>query len=265
MTSPGGFSPQGSNEQQFLAWLEEKLRSQPKPSFVLPVLGGNPPTSDPTNMWVLFDGRLRVRWWDGSAWQYREYAPITPTAPAPPAPPAKPPAAKTRTKTWTAEWTQTYQGDGDKRTDDRGNKYLVYGSSGDSFNGRNRSLIGFDYADIDSTLTGSTVKRVQLRLTNVHAYWNSGVDIWFGIHNVTSEPASWPSGSIVRSKISKQHFGKPQTKTVDLPLEFATRIRAGTGKGIAIEAPDGDVAHYGYAGGVGSGYTPPQMTVTYVK
>lgn len=257
-----GYSPSFDSEARFLEWIDERIRSQAARSFVVPLLDANPPTTDPTNMWVLTDGRLRVRWWDGSAWQVREFTPVAPTSPTPPAPPSPGPSPTTRSKIWTATWSQSYRSSGAPRTD-QGTKFMYYGSSGDSFNGRNRSLAGFDYADIVSSLSGSTVKRVQLKMTNIHAYNDSGVDVYFGIHNSTSEPASWPS--IVRSKISKQHFGKPQTRTVDLPLEFATRIRDGSGKGIAIEAPDSAQAHYGYAAGVGSGYTPPQLIVTYVK
>lgn len=262
-----------SEEEQLLKALLDRVRGelQQPQRFVIPVLQNDPSEQDPTNLWMRPDGRLRGRYWNGSTYTYLDYplrSDITspPAVPAAPPPPPKPTAAITRKTVWTALWTQTYQGDGDKRTDTRGNNYLVYGNSGDSFNGTQRSLIGFDYAAIQAALSGSVLRSVQLKMTNVHAYWNSGVDIYFGMHNVTSEPASWPaSGSLLYRRTVKAHYGKPETKTISLPSTFGSAWRSGTGKGLAIEAPSSDRDFYGYAAGVGSGYTPPQLIITYTK
>lgn len=270
MSGTGSGYARATNPQQaFLAALQAQAANKTPASFIIPVLQTDPVEGDPTNLWMRTDGRMRGRYHNGTAWVYIDYplrGDITapPAVPAAPAPPPPAPAPKTYQKTWTATWTQTYKGDGGKRTDSRGNNYLVYGRA-DTYNERNASLIGFDYANIATNLSGSTVKSVHLRMTNVHAYWNSGVEVYFGIHNVTSEPATWPDGSLPRRKIVHHHFGKPQTRTVAMPLEFATRIRNGTGKGIAIEAPSDNKDFYGYAAGAGSGYTPPQLIVTYVK
>lgn len=260
-----------SPEASFTQALDEKFGQQIPRAFVIPVLQTDPLESDPTNLWMRTDGRLRGRYLNsGGTFVYVDYplrSDITspPSVPAAPAPPAAPPAPQTYKKTYAATWTQTYKGDGDKRTDDKGNEMLVYGNAGDGYNGTNRSLIGFDYATIASNLSGSTVKKVQLQMTNIHAYWNSGVDIYFGIHNVTSEPTTWPDGSLPRRRIKIHHFGKPQYRQVDMPIEFATRIRDGSGKGIAIEAPSSSRDYYGFAAGVGSGYAPPKLVVTYAK
>lgn len=249
--------------------IEEQHR--PKP-FVIPVLQNDPEANDPTNMWMTTTGRLRSRYWNGSTWVYTDYplrSDITapPAVTPPPASPARPAQTKTYKTTWTATWSQTYKGDGSKRTDDKGERYLVYGNSGsDTFNGTQRSLVGFDYAAIASALASSTIKSVQLKMTNVHAYWNSGVNIYFGLHNVTSEPASWPaSSSLLDRRSVHSKFGKPQTKTIELGISFGNRLRAGQAKGLAIEAPSSSRDYYGFAGGVGSGYTPPQLIITYAK
>lgn len=240
-------------------------------AFVIPVLQTDPPETDATNLWMTTTGRLRGRYWNGASFTYMDYPLRTditapPAVTPPPPPPAKPPAPKTFKKTYQAIWSQTYQGDGDKRTDSKGNNYLVYGNGGDSFNGTQRALVGFDYGTIASNLASSTIKSVQLKMTNVHAYWNSGVEIYFGMHNVTSEPASWPSsGSLLLRKSAHSKFGKPQTKTISLPISFGSALRNGSGKGLAIEAPSSDQDYYGYAAGVGSGYTPPQLIITYAK
>lgn len=261
-------SPEATIAKAVEAIADERLRPQ---SFVIPVLQNDPSTSDPTNLWMTTNGRLRGRYWNGSTWVYMDYplrSDITapPAVTPPPAPPARPTQIKTYKTTWTATWSQTYKGDGSKRTDSKGENYIVYGNSGDGFNGTQRALVGFDYANILSTLASSTIKSVQLKMTNVHAYWNSGVDVYFGLHNVTSEPSSWPSsGSLVDRKTAHSKFGKPQTKTIELGISFGNRLRAGQAKGLAIEAPSSSRDYYGYAGGVGSGYTPPQLIITYAK
>lgn len=235
--------------------------------FHIPIVSEDPPESDPTNLWLFPDGRLRARHRNvtDTAWVYREWVTTSPgsstsaTAPAPPTA-----TATTHQGVWNAIWSQSYRSTGAQRTD-AGATMLYYGSSGDSFNGRNQSLIGFDYAAIATALTGSTINSVALRLTNVHAWYDSGVNIYFGIHNFTSKPATWAGGGIPRQRIVSHHFGKPQYREVPMPLEFAQAIRDGWGKGIAIEAPSTSREFYGYAAGFGSSYTVPQLVITYAK
>lgn len=255
--------------------------SRPRP-VIIPILDTTPDDSDPANVWLLPDGRLRIRHRNaaGTAWVIREFQETTQAIQAhnnalhaaagaagaggsasavPPAPPK--PAAKTFTKTWAGTWSASYEEDDSKRTEYSG-KRLYYGY-GDSFNGRQKSLIGFDASNIQSTLSGCTIKSVKLRLHNVHAYWNDGATIYFGVHNNASEPGSFPS--LVRNGIAHSKFGKPQLKTVTLPLIVGALLRAGTGKGIALTAPGNSSENYGWAGGVGSSYTDPALIITYVK
>lgn len=249
--------------------LQDRLRAleTPRPPL-LPVLATDPPETDPINIWLLPDGRLRARHRNvaGTAWIYREWVATAPgTSSSATAPGAAAPAPTTQIPLIAdAIWTRSYRQAGNPRTDN-GATHLYYGSSGDGFNGRNRSLIGFDWAAIAAALAGSTINKVTLSLTNVHAYNNSGSDIHFGIHNFGSEPGTWAGGGIPRSMISKQHFGKPQRRDVQMPLEFAQAIRDGWGKGIALESPSDSRTYYGYAGGVGSGQPLPRLTVEYAK
>lgn len=256
-----GYSPSFSSEAEFVRFIKDMINKQPPRSFIIPTLSGDPSPEDPTNMWLLADGRLRTRHWNGLAFVIKEYTPVAPTATVPPPLPAVPATPITRSQTWEATWTQSYKGDGSARTD-LGEQVLFYGSAGDA-NGLNRSLVGFDHASIASALAGSTVKAAQLTMTNLSTSLGIGANVYFGIHNSSSEPGTWPS--IPRSKIFRSLFGSSETKTVNVPIEFATSIRDGAGKGIAIEAPDNNRANYGYAAGVGGGYTPPRLTVTYVK
>ena len=252
------------NEIAEIKRLAQQATSMP---FRVPVLNEDPPEDDPTNLWLFPDGRLRGRHLNaaGTLLVYREWVTSAPGADTSATAPATPSAAVvTHEGSWPAIWSQSYRQSGSPRTD-LGVTHLYYGSSGDAFNGRNQSLIGFDYAAIATALAGSTVNSVRLSITNVHAWYHSGVQIYFGIHNFGSEPATWAGGGIPRQRITNHHFGKPQFRTVWMPLEFATAIRDGWGKGIALEAPSTSREFYGYAAGVGSGYAPPTLIVNYTK
>jgi hypothetical protein len=268
-----GFQRPTSPEAGFVKAIMSEIDKRWRPkSFVVPVVQADPPESDPTNLWMRADGRLRGRYWNGASYTYVEYPmrsditapPAVPAAPAVPTPVAAP---RTYTGTYTATWSQTYKGDGSKRTDTRGELYLVYGQAeGDGVNGQQRSLVGFDYATIAADLASSTITKVELWMQNVHSYWESGVQVFFGMHNVTAEPGAWPgSGSLSLRRSVEQHYGKAEAKKVPLTVEFGQQLRAGTAKGIAIEAPSNVRDYYGYAAGVGSGYTPPQLIITYAK
>jgi hypothetical protein len=269
MSSPlsKGYDPitQLQNEISDIRRIAEEANRQ---RFIIPVLEEDPPETDRTmNIWMFFDGRIRARHRDetDSAWVYREWVPTAPgsSSSGDTAPPA-PPAVETFQTTWGATYTQSYRQSGAKRTD-AGEVMLYYGSSGDSFNGMNQSLIGFDHSAIATALSGSTINAVWLDLTNIHAWYNSGSDIHFGIHNFSSEPTTWAGGGIPRRMIIKHHFGKPQHRTVSMPIEFAQAIRDGWGKGVALESPSTSREYYGYAAGVGSGHTPPSIIVNYTK
>jgi hypothetical protein len=248
----------------------DKMVGRPQPrAFVIPTLAADPPEGDPTNLWMRYDGRLRGRYWNGSAFVYVDYpmrSDITapPAVPAYPAAPALPPAPQSRVGMYAATWSQGYKGDGTKRTDTIGEKFLPFGNDG-GVNGLQRSLIGFDYATIASDLAGSTITSVQLTLAIISSYLSNGVDVYFGVHNVTVEPAIWPTASIPASKIASAHFGRPETRTIPLPMEIGTRLRAGTGKGIALESPGSSIDFNGYASGFGSGYQVPVLIITYAK
>lgn len=268
MTNPLSKGPDPiARLQQEIGEIRRLAEEANRNRFRIPVLSADPPLDDPTNMWMFFDGRIRARHRNttDTAWVIREWVPTaagsaTSATSGPPAP-AVP---VTTQATYSAIWTQSYRQGGAARTD-AGTIMLYYGSSGDPFNGLNQSLIGFDYTTIAAALAGSTINAVYLDLTNIHAWYNSGADIYFGIHNFTAEPATWGGGGIPRSKIVKHHFGKPEQKIVTMPIEFAQAIRDGWGKGIALEAPNTSREFYGYAAGVGSGYAVPSLIINYTK
>jgi hypothetical protein len=259
-----------SPESRFARALDRRAEFPRPVSFVIPTLAADPPDDDPTNLWMRFDGRLRGRYRDASnAWVYVNYPLRTditspPAVPAYPAAPALPPAPMTYQNVYTATWSQGYKGDGSLRTDSLGTLNAPFGNRFDG-NGTQRSLIGFDYATIATDLASSTIYSVSLALQLVDSTLPQGADLYFGIHNETAAPSVFPDGALPASKIASAHFTKGGTDSAPLPLEFAVRLRAGTGKGIAIEAPSSAGDFYGIAAGVGSGYFVPQLTITFAK
>lgn len=238
--------------------LREELRSTRQAPVVLPVLNADPDIDLGANVWLLEDGRLRVR---NAAGTIKEYAPVgspggSSSGTAKPTPPA---AKKTYVKTWAATWGRSYRQSGAKRTD---TNHLYYGY-GDSFNGQGKALIGFDHANITSTLSGATVTKVELFFHQVHAWWNNGGTVRFGIHNNASEPLTY--GSEVRVNLSSAHFGKPEAKWITVSTEFGIRFRNSTGKGVLINQLTNDKAFYGYGAGINDSGQRPQIRITYVK
>lgn len=264
------FSRSTSDEARFVKALQEAISQKLPSGLVLPMRQADPDETDPTNLWMRADGRLRGRYWNGASFTYVDYpmrSDITgvPAVPAAPAVPAKPTTPYTRVSSYTATWTQSYQGSGSQRNDSRGEQYLVYGNEGNSY-GTQRALVGFNYAAIVSDLSVSTIKSVEVELYNIHSQWSSGVDIFFGMHNVTAEPATWPdSTSLPLRRVVSAHFGRPELKRVSLGIQFGSLLRAGTAKGLAIEAPSAARDYYGYAAGLGSGYSLPRLVITYIK
>lgn len=236
--------------------LEQQVKSLSQAPFYVPVLDADPAT-DEGNIWLMNDGRLRVRNASGTI---KEYAPVgspggTTTTVPKPAPPAP---KRTYTKVWNATWTQSYQADNSQRSDPE----LYYGY-GDSFNGRSKALIGFDYANIASNLAGSQIQRVELYFHNLHSWWNWGSYIRFGIHNNTAKPATY--GGAVRTNVTQVTFGKPQAKWATIATEFGVRFRDGTGRGVLIDQLTSDRAYYGFGAGLTGAGSPPMIRITYVK
>lgn len=247
--------------------MELKLQDLAHPgSFQIPVRDQDPDDSEPINFWMFPDGRLRGRHLNpaGSAWVYREWIPTAPGASTSSVAAAAPAAAPVSfSRSYPAAWSASYRNDGVKRTDDA-STLLVYGYT-DGTNGRGRSLLGFDHTSIASDLSGSTVTAVYITMMNLLSVWPSGSTAHLGIHNYTSAPTTWAGGGIPLSMSEQVSFSPQERKTFRLPLAFATMIRDGSGKGIALESPSDDAALAGAASGFGGTYEAPVLTVEYAK
>lgn len=246
--------------------MERRILELEQRQIRIPVLAADPPVASPCNIWLLHDGRLRTRKLNtaGNAYVIDEWVRSAPGSSTSSTLPASPTAAPTsRQGVYPAVWSRSYKADGNARTDD-GVTRLYYGWR-DATNGRNRSYIGFDYTTIASDLAGSTVQSVTLSIVNLDAASPTGSDVTFGIHNVSggTAPATW-SGTVA-SNLDTENLRIQQKANVVLPLAFATYIRDGLGKGIAMEATDDSPTHAGYAAGFASGYDIPTLTIVYAK
>lgn len=239
--------------------IEEALAAKTYEPLAIPQVNADPAVGQ-GNIWVYPDGKLNVRLKDGTVKQYTAVAPAPP--PAPPAPP--PPQPITRWSTWTAVYGQAYRSVGGFTGGD--NSKLYQGNVGDGYNGRQRSLIGFDYASIQSALSGSQITSVELWMYMAHTYWNAGGTAWFGMHNNTAKPGTW-GGTIGRDLVSSKKVPKVGGVWCALSTEFGARLRDGSARGITLQAPSDDREYYLYAhGGPGTASNlMPQLRITYVK
>jgi hypothetical protein len=231
----------------------DALRSR---AFRIPILDADPPSTEPGNLWAFTDGRIRLR----TAVGMQNFIPgavgSSTSGTAKPAPGA----LQTYTSTWGALWTQTYKGDGTKRSASS----MFYGNNADGL-GRQKVQIGFDYAAIAAALAGSTVNRVELYFTQGDCYSSAGCDVHYGAHANVSAPGTW--GGIYRGDVSTVHYGGSngrewfsyEAKWADVSSSFGTWLRDGLAKGISINQPTDSRSYYGY--GTGS----PQLRITYVK
>lgn len=256
MASAGNSSDPYFVIQQQLQQMKQQISDITQRPFYLPVLNADPAV-DEGNIWLLEDGRLRVR---NAAGVIKEYAPVgsAGSSSSGTAKPAAPAATRTYTGTWGATWTQSYRSSGAQRSEPE----LYYGN-GDSFNGTTKALIGFPASTIAAALAGSTVVKCEIYFHNLYSWWNSGSNVRFGIHNNVSKPSTY--GGSVRTNVNQIAYGRPQAKWAPISTEFGVRFRDGTGKGVLIDQQTSDHAYYGFGAGLTGSGNPPMIRITYVK
>lgn len=164
-----------------------------------------------------------------------------------------PPTVKTYTTTWASTASATYKGNGDKRTD---TSDVVQGYN--SYNGDGEGLWLFP-TSIASTLSGATVKKVEVYAYANHWYYNSGGTALIKVHGYTSAPASNPTMTTAASSAS---WPKPGGRWVTLPSTFHAGFKSGTYRGFGLgPAGSTNLLYYGrFNGGTGA-----RIRITYTK
>ena len=104
-----------------------------------------------------------------------------------------PPVPKTYTKTYNQTWFKSWRG-GSSVTTELGHGY--YGGY------QRYSMVGFDSSDIASDLSGATITKVEVYLTNIH-WWGSSGTVHVGAATNTSAPSNpITSGTTVETKMN---------------------------------------------------------------
>ncbi|MGQ3385301.1 hypothetical protein [Glutamicibacter sp. TV12E] len=183
-----------------------------------------------------------------------------PTATAPeettPKPPVTPPKPKQYTNTWNASWWGTWwvgNGNGTNSYFDSKGKVTQGRPPGVGVN--QRGLIGFP--NMTSTLSGSTIKKVEVYVYAAHWYSSSGGTLRIATHGSTSKPSTVSSNPTV---IKTQSLAKPEGRWITLPSSVHAGVLSGSVRGIHIYNASTGYSGYGYLTGSKS-----KIRVTYVK
>lgn len=162
-------------------------------------------------------------------------------------------------KTYSAQWSESFQSDGDDR-----NVSECYQGFFSSTNGNQYSLIGLPYTTIQSDLASSTISKVEIYLNNNHWYQNAGGTAVVGTHTYATEPTS-ASLANVDEDLDRESFSYGQAKWFTVTNTIGTKLRDNTAKGIALgPGPTTSSTYYGYF--AGNGQTgEPKIRITYTK
>jgi hypothetical protein len=186
----------------------------------------------------------------------------TGSAPVPPR--SKPPTTTAPTKftsAFGATYSRTYNGDGSTTWDDSS---YAYQGRYDSNRGNTRSLIGFNFASIESALAGATKITCYFTFKVAHAYYNSGLTAVIGSHNYASKPATWSSTHVYENQIRKGSCVAGKTYSVNLSAWHCWAFQQGVITGMAFgPGPSTSLVYYGYMYGAAS--APASLHFTYYK
>lgn len=151
-------------------------------------------------------------------------------------------------KYWEGEavWSQSYRSNNQFSSLARGNNIDMYYGYGDSFNGNQRSMAGFN---IPANVTGAyAIDRVELHLYNKHTWYNTGADVQFGTHTWTTKPGTFQQSG---ANQATYRLNKPGWLHVDATWWLANSLRNGA-KGITLgPGPNNSYNYYGFAAGAG--------------
>ena len=245
---------------QYIRDLEDKIALLQNRPFQIPYLDEDPDTDYAGNVWMFQDGRVRVRLPDGTVKELALSASTGSTSGT--AKPAVPAQQTTKTITKSATFSRSYRQSGGETGGTH--TYLYYGNSGESsFNGRQQSIVGFDHAAITAALAGATITQVRLFLYNIHTWSGAGATAFVGIHNNGSAPSTASGIAHTHDFVSSVKTHRNSGQWFTLSTEFGSAFRDGVGKGVILQAPNNSNSYYGYAAGVGSGLSVPQIEITY--
>lgn len=239
--------------------LQEQVTALTERSFVVPLVNADLPVSDPTNMWVFPDGRVRVRL-PGNV--VKTITTITDAVTATTVPKGGTTTTKqTRTKTYQSTWAETYWPFGgsppwnQKRN---ATSVLDYGYQDATF-AQQKTMIGFDATTIAADLSGATINKVELFLRTIFANSNPTA-IRIGAHDYAAEPAAYHVRNLAVTTASWPRTGSAWHT---LSSWFGQSFRDGLIKGIVLDQNSNAASLYGQVDGFGA--DRPTLRITYTK
>lgn len=217
-----------------IAQLRQQVAQLQRRGSIIPVLDEDPEDDDPTNLWLLNDGRLRSRTADGTI---HEYTPaVSPGGSTSTVP--KPPAVSMfqHQTTWESDEASCY-------CPVHGVEGLMYYGQLDTTHGERRLMYGFDDAAIRTALLDSVVRKVELRATNLHAYRDDGVSIRWGGHSAGSLGSAFSQNYPGVWSGNWPSVGGGTWRTI--PNWFGTALKDDLIRGLTVDQPTTSPSYYG--------------------
>ncbi|MGH7240491.1 MAG: hypothetical protein ACREHG_10585 [Candidatus Saccharimonadales bacterium] len=181
----------------------------------------------------------------------------TPTPPK-----SKPPTAPAPTKhtaAFGATYSRTYDGDNSTTWDDSS---YAYQGRYDSNRNNTKSLIGFNFGSIESTLAGATKITGTFTFKVAHSYYNSGLTAVIGSHDYASKPSSWSLSHVYQNQIRRSSCVAGRTYTVNLTPWQCWAFQQGVITGMAFgPGPSTSLTYYGFM--YGASVAPASLHFTY--
>ena len=190
-----------------------------------------------------------VKRWNGSSWQII--------------------SQKTYTETWDSTWTASYGGNGRYGvTGEAGRGYNLYqGRYGDPWSsaydwGIQRSMVWFNWGDIQNKLSGAKIEKVEVYLYAEHFWYYAGGKAVLGYHNNWQDTKSFAQ---VKYGVATETFTtRGQGRWINMPIELGEGLRDNWIKGVTLFADSTGLSYYGYFSGYDSP-NRPKIRITYKK
>jgi hypothetical protein len=163
-------------------------------------------------------------------------------------------------KTYNSVWSRSWDSGFNVRHTNGQISQGYYSSS----DGNQRSWVGFDFAQIQSDLTGATVVKVEFYLYYDHWYNNAGGTAIIGTISSTATSApTYNAGQDNQDRKRVSGWQRNQGKWVDMTSVVGSEFQTGTSTGVCIGiGPSTSQSYYGLARG-NTETNEPKIRITY--
>lgn len=167
------------------------------------------------------------------------------------------------TKTYSTNGTHVFQGDGTNR--DAYASGHVFQGQYDSTNGNQFSVVNFDYATIASDLSGATIVKTEVFLTNQHWYSNGGGTAVIGYTSPAGGSGNYTYSNAQPAINTFSGWAVGAAKWVTVNNSIGNAFKSGAAHSLVIgKGVNTTTTYYGYF--AGNGQTgEPQLRITYTK